>query len=35
MMQDRQWILFEIAVNFFQGYIVTYFIDHVLEKKHP
>lgn len=35
MMQDRQWILFEIAVNSFQGYIVTYFIDHVLEKKHP
>ena len=33
MMERWPWLLFEIAVNFYQGVLVTYFIDHTLKKK--
>ncbi len=33
MKENWLWLLFEIAINFYQGFLVTYFIDHVLTKK--
>lgn len=33
MMEGWPWLLFEIAVNIYQGVLVTYFIDHTLKKK--
>ncbi len=33
MRENWLWLLFEIAVNFYQGFLVTWFIDRVLSKK--
>ena len=29
MKENWLWLLFEIAINFYQGFLVTYFIDLV------
>jgi two-component system sensor histidine kinase AgrC len=34
MMNDWQWIMFEILINLFQGFIITYFLNRVLNRKY-
>lgn len=33
MKENWIWLLFEIMINFHQGFLVTYFLEHVLNKK--
>ena len=33
MKENWIWLLFEIMINFYQGFLVTYFLEHVLNKK--
>ncbi len=34
-MQNLGWIFIEMGANLFQGFLVTYFIDHTLQRKTP